>query len=234
MEMVILIIVVLTRTYFVYFLCKLISGRTEIVNGFGRGQTLHVPAGFESSAQHKVQISEMASKPGIVVRKDGNPEEAFKKAVKVIDRSYSAPYLTHVSMEPLTAFAHVEGNKAFIAAPLQAPAIIVPTLSNSLGIPAEIIEMEIPRMGGGFGPKAYAHYVVEAALISQKVNALVKLIYSREDDMTQVVYRPTYHATYRAALDENNNLTAFHVKAGSIPESPLHVNRFPVGAVVII
>ncbi|MFD1314621.1 xanthine dehydrogenase family protein molybdopterin-binding subunit [Namhaeicola litoreus] len=210
---------------------KPISGRTEIVNGFGRQQTVHTPAGFESSAQHKVQMSEMASKPGRVVRKDGNPEEAFKKAAKVIERSYSAPYLAHVSMEPLTAFAHVEGDKAFIAAPLQAPAIIVPTLSSSLGIPAENIEMEIPRMGGGFGRKAYAHYVVEAALISQKVNAPVKLIYSREDDMTQGVYRPTYQATYRAALDEHNNLTAFHVKAGGIPESPLHANRFPAGAV---
>jgi isoquinoline 1-oxidoreductase beta subunit len=210
---------------------KPISSRTEIVNGFGRQQTVHIPAGFESSAQHKVQMSEMASKPGRVVRKDGNPEEAFKNATKVIERSYSAPYLAHVSMEPLTAFAHVEGDKAFIAAPLQAPAIIVPTLSNSLGIPAENIEMEIPRMGGGFGRKAYAHYVVEAALISQKVNAPVKLIYSREDDMTQGVYRPTYQATYRAALDEHNNLTAFHVKAGGIPESPLHANRFPAGAV---
>jgi isoquinoline 1-oxidoreductase beta subunit len=89
----------------------------------------------------------------------------------------------------------------------------------------------MPRMGGGFGRKAYAHYVVEAALISQKVNAPIKLIYTREDDLTNGVYRPAYQATYRAALDENNNLTALHVKAGGIPESPLFANRFPAGAI---
>jgi isoquinoline 1-oxidoreductase beta subunit len=73
--------------------------------------------------------------------------------------------------------------------------------------------------------------MVEAALISQKVNAPVKLIYSREDDMTSGIYRSTYQATYRAALDADNNLIAFHVRAGGIPESPLYADRFPAGAV---
>ena len=49
--------------------------------------------------------------------------------------------------------------------------------------------------------------------------------------MTQGTYRPTYLATYRAALDENNKLTAFHVRTGGIPESPLFANRFPAGAI---
>ena len=63
------------------------------------------------------------------------------------------------------------------------------------------------------------------------MNAPVKLIYTREDDMTSGIYRPTYSARYRAALDADNNLVAFHVKAGGIPESPLDANRFPAGAV---
>jgi isoquinoline 1-oxidoreductase beta subunit len=73
--------------------------------------------------------------------------------------------------------------------------------------------------------------VIEAALISQKVNAPVKLLYTREDDMSTGIYRPSYHATYRAALDADNNLIALHVKAGGVPESPLFANRFPAGAV---
>lgn len=210
---------------------KPISASSETVSGFGRKQTKRTPAGLESTTSHKIQMAEKASKPGKIVRKDGNPEAAFKQASKIIERTYSVPYLAHNSMETLNAFAHVEGNKAKIAAPLQAPAIILPALSSSLGIPAENIEMEIPRMGGGFGRKAYAHYVLEAALISQKVNAPVKLIYSREDDMTQGIYRPTYQATFRAALDNMNNVTALHIKAGGIPESPLFANRFPAGAI---
>ena len=86
-------------------------------------------------------------------------------------------------------------------------------------------------MGGGFGRRAYSHYMVEAALISQKVNAPIKLMYTREDDMTNGIYRPTYQAIYRAALDENNKLLAIHIKAGGVPESPLFANRFPAGSV---
>lgn len=87
------------------------------------------------------------------------------------------------------------------------------------------------RMGGGFGRRAYGHYLTEAALISRKVKAPIKLIYSREDDMTYGIYRPMYTATYRAALDANKNLIGFHVKGGGIPENPVHANRFPAGAI---
>lgn len=204
---------------------------SETINGFRGQETRNVPAGLESTTSHKANIAELAGKAGKIVRKDGNPQAAFANATKIIERSYSAPFLAHNSMEPLNAFAHVEGDKARIAAPIQIPALIIPTIATGLGIPAENIEMEIPRMGGGFGRKAYAHYVVEAALISQKVNAPVKLIYTREDDMTNGIYRPAYQATYRAALDEDNKLVALHVKAGGIPESPLFANRFPAGAV---
>jgi isoquinoline 1-oxidoreductase beta subunit len=56
-------------------------------------------------------------------------------------------------------------------------------------------------------------------------------VYTREDDMTYGIYRPMYTATYRAALDANKNLIAFHVKGGGIPENAVHPNRFPAGAV---
>ena len=59
----------------------------------------------------------------------------------------------------------------------------------------------------------------------------VKLVYTREDDMTYGTYRPAYTLKYRAAIDKNNNLTAIHVIGGGVPESPLHENRFPAGAI---
>jgi len=209
---------------------KPIKASTETINGFRGKETKNIPAGLESTTSHNAQMEALAAKSAKVVRKDGNPEAAFKKAAKIIERSYSAPFLAHNCMEPMNSFAHVQGDKVKIATPLQIPSLVIPTLAASLGIPAENVEMEMTRMGGGFGRRAYGHYVVEAALISQKVNAPVKLMYTREDDMTHGIYRPTYQATYRAALDENNNLLAFHVKAGGIPESPLFANRFPAGA----
>ncbi len=203
----------------------------ETVVGFrGDKNAVTVPAGLESSENHTSQMEEFDRKPGKIVRKDGNPEEAFKKAAKIIERSYSAPYLAHNCMEPINAFAHAEGDRLWIAGPLQAPTLIEPTISTRMGIPVENIDIEMTRMGGGFGRRAYSHYMLEAALISQQAKVPIKLMYTREDDMTNGIYRPTYRATYRAAFDENNNLTAFHVKAGGIPESPLFANRFPAGA----
>lgn len=194
-------------------------------------RTVHIPAGFENTAEHKAMMEDMAAKPGSVRRKDGNPEKAFKNAAKIIERSYTAPFLAHNCMEPMNFFADVTDEKAKLSGPLQKPEYTEKTLSARLGLPLDKIDIQMTRLGGGFGRRSYAHFLVEAALISRQVKAPVKLIYTREDDMTSGIYRPTYHIIYRAALDASNNLTAFHVKAGGIPESPLFPDRFPAGAV---
>lgn len=194
-------------------------------------QTVIMPSGLESTEKHKARMAEMSKGKADVLRRDGNPEAAFKTAAKVLERTYSAPYLAHNTMEPVNCFAHVTKDKAEIYGPIQAPEFISHTLASRLGLPKEKIHIKLARMGGGFGLRAYGHHLVEAAVISQKVKAPVKLVYTREDDMTYGIYRPTYTATYRAALDVNNNLIAFHVRGGGIPEHSVHANRFPAGAV---
>jgi isoquinoline 1-oxidoreductase beta subunit len=204
---------------------------TEKKNMMGRRQALTVPAGLESTADHLTQMEAMAARPATVRRRDGDPEAAFKSAAKVIESTYTAPYLAHNCMEPMNFFAHVTDEKAELAGPLQKPELTEQALSARLGLPLEKIDIKMTRMGGGFGRRSYAHWLLEAAVISQKVKAPVKLIYSREDDMTSGIYRSAYSATFRAGLDRDNNLIAFHVKAGGTPESPLSANRFPAGAV---
>ena len=197
----------------------------------GQAQTATIPAGLESTNNHKAKMQEMAKKPGNVLRKDGDPEAAFKNAAKIIERTYTAPYLAHNTMEPVNCFAHVTTDKAEIYGPTQAPEFIMQTLVAHLGLPKEKIHIRLARMGGGFGLRAYCHHMVEAAVISQKVKAPVKMVYTREDDMTYGIYRPTYIATYKAGLDANNSLIAFQVRGGGIPEHAVHANRFPAGAV---
>ncbi|WP_313533336.1 molybdopterin cofactor-binding domain-containing protein [Sphingobacterium athyrii] len=149
----------------------------------------------------------------------------------IIERTYTAPFLAHNTMEPVNCFAHVTSDSAILYGPLQAPEFTVGTLSQRLGLPKEKIQINLARMGGGFGRRAYGHHFIEAAAISKHLNAPVKLVYTREDEMTAGIYRPTYSATYRAALDKDNKLLALHVKAGGIPETPVHADRFPAGAV---
>ncbi len=188
-------------------------------------------SGLESTSIHASLMTDVGSKKSEIVRRDGDPEKAFKNAARVIERSYTCPFLAHNCMEPMNFFADVSDGKAMLLGPIQTPEYAEKSVNKRLGFDLENIDIQMTRMGGGFGRRLYGHFLVEAAVISEKMGAPIKLVYSREDDMTNGVYRPAYHVTYKAALDGNNNLTAFHVNAGGIPESPLFPNRFPAGAI---
>jgi isoquinoline 1-oxidoreductase beta subunit len=189
-----------------------------------------IPAGLESTEQHRHKMYDLQMLPGKVLRKDGDPEAAFLKAKRILERTYSAPFLAHNPMEPISCFSHITDEKAFFVAPIQIPEMIKQNILTNLDLKPEQLEMKLARMGGGFGRRAYGHYIVEAGHISKKMKAPIKLIYTREDDMTNGVYRPSYMITYKAAIDEHNNVTALRVRGGGIPEGAVHENRFPAGA----
>ena len=201
------------------------------MNAWGRKSEATIPAGLESTAKHYALMKSKAGITATVLRKDGDPEAAFKSAAKIIERTYTAPFLAHNMMEPTNCFAHVTDTEALLVCPLQAPEFSEKTVAARLGLPVDKVDIKMTRMGGGFGRRAYCNYMVEAALISRKVKAPVKLVYTREDDMTYGLYRPMYTVTFRAALDANKNLIGFHVNGGGVPEHAVHEHRFPAGAV---
>ena len=207
-----------------------IQDKKEMVNSFSGKKEELIPGGLESTEEHLKQMYAMQSKPGKILRKDGNPEAAFASAKKILEKTYTAPFLPHNTMEPISCFAHITSEKALFVAPVQIPEMMKQNIISNLNVSADKIDIKLARMGGGFGRRAYAHYIIEAGLISQKMNAPVKLIYTREDDMTNGVYRPSYMVTYKAAIDEKNQVTAIHIKGGGIPEGAIHENRFPAGA----
>ncbi len=191
-----------------------------------------VVSALENSEMHSKNL-ELALETGNVLesRKDGDVDAAFKKAAKVIERSYSSPFLAHNTMEPMNFFANVTENSAELIGPTQTPEALETSVSKLLNMPIENITVNMTRMGGGFGRRLYVHFGVEAAAISKKIGAPVKLIYTREDDMTQGTYRPTYLSKYKAGLDENNNVIAFSIQGSGLPEGPVFPNRFPAGTI---
>ncbi len=185
-----------------------------------------------STTDYEAELTSLIKKaPKEAARKDGDVEKAFKKAAKVIDRTFSAPFLAHNTMEPMNFFAHVTPEKAELEGPIQTPEFLEKTLVSVLDMPAEKIDIMMTRMGGGFGRRLYGHFGVEAAVISQKMNAPIKLVYTREDDMSQGTYRPSYKVRYRAGLDENGKLIAWHVRGAGTNDDLVFENRFPAGAV---
>lgn len=187
---------------------------------------------LENSDMHTRRMQEDLYKGEVSEsRLDGDPEAAFAKAAKVIERTYTSPFIAHNTLEPMNFYADVQDNFAELVGPVQTPKALEDRASVLLGIPVENIEVKMTRIGGGFGKRLYIHYGLEAAAISQKIGAPVKMIYTREDDMTQGTYRPAYLSTYKAGLDADNNLIAFTVKGVGLPEGAVFPNRFPAGAV---
>jgi isoquinoline 1-oxidoreductase beta subunit len=190
-----------------------------------------VSAPMSTGSYNKALSELLEKKADTPARKDGNPDEAFKKAAKVIERTYSAPFLSHNTMEPMNFFAHVTADGAELIGPIQTPEFLRKTVSSVIGLPEDKVTINMTRQGGGFGRRLYGHFGLEAAVISKKINAPVKVVYTREDDMTQGTYRPAYKVKYQAAIDKNNNLVGIKIRGAGIHESPVFANRFPAGAV---
>ncbi len=187
---------------------------------------------LESSDDHAGALSRLLrTGKAKASRRDGNPERAFRNASTVVERTYSAPFLAHNTMEPMNFFADVRDDKAELVGPIQTPESLRTSVASILGLDEEQVTVELTRMGGGFGRRLYGNFGVEAALISKAAKAPIKLVYTREDDMTQGTYRPAYQVTYRAALDADNQLVGFHVRGAGVHGSPVFANRFPAGAV---
>jgi len=184
----------------------------------------------ESTAAHLEQFASVFSNgKGEVARQDGDPDAAFANADTVIERTYFGSFLAHNTLEPMNFFADVKADSARLIGPIQTPEALRGSAAALLNIPEDNILVDMTRMGGGFGRRLYGNFGLEAAAISQKLGAPVKLIYTREDDMTQGTYRPSYTLKYKAALDANKNLTAFEVQGSGIPSSPVFADRYPAG-----
>ncbi|RED92211.1 xanthine dehydrogenase family protein molybdopterin-binding subunit [Marinoscillum furvescens] len=187
---------------------------------------------LENTTDHEFAMKDsMEQMEGHVAREDGDVSKAFAEADEIVERTYTAPFLAHNTMEPMNFYANVSADKAELVGPIQTPENLRESASKLLGIPEANITVDMTRMGGGFGRRLYGHFGLEAAAISQAIQGPVKLVYTREDDMTQGTYRPAYRVTYRAGLDKEKNLVAFEAKGTGIPGSPLFANRFPAGTV---
>ena len=187
---------------------------------------------LENSTDHEANLAQFMKKAAAEPsRKDGNPAKAFAEAAKVIERTFTAPFLAHNTMEPMNFFANVTADKAELEGPIQTPEYARKSIASLLDLPEEKVDIMMTRMGGGFGRRLYGNFVCEAAAISKAVGAPIKLVYTREDDMTQGTYRPDYKVTYRAALDKDNNVIGFHARGAGTGGSPLFANRFPAGTI---
>lgn len=165
-------------------------------------------------------------------RKDGNVKNAFAKADKVIERIFEAPFLPHNTMEPMNFFANVTPEKVHLVGPVQTPAAAAEVVADLLDRDIKDVHLEMTRMGGGFGRRLYGDFVYEAAEISNAIQKPVKVVSSREDDMTTGVYRPAVKYKISASI-KDGKLTGYHLKEACVNGNMygLIPNFFPAGAI---
>jgi isoquinoline 1-oxidoreductase subunit beta len=189
---------------------------------------------IESSIDHdKLFVTLLnANDKATVRRKDGDVETAFKNAAKVIKSEYQCPFIPHSPMEPMNFFAHVREDGIELVGPTQTPGSARTAVSRLLGVPEDKISVTITRLGGGFGRRLQTDYATEAAEISSLVKKPVKLVWTREDDMTGGRYRPAVRYRFEAALDSAGNMIGYKLRGVGINAgNSTRENNFPSGSV---
>jgi isoquinoline 1-oxidoreductase subunit beta len=107
-----------------------------------------------------------------------------------IEAEYELPMLAHAPMEPENCFAHFLGATCEVWSPTQVPQDVRDSVATAVGLKPENVHVNVTLMGGGFGRRLEHDYAVEAALVSKAINAPVKVMWTREDDMHFSMYRP--------------------------------------------
>lgn len=187
----------------------------------------------ESSQNHTEILDTILNKNKLDVRReDGNIKKAFAAADKVIERTYQSPFLPHNCMEPMNFYADVTAEKVHLVGPIQTPEWTANRVAKLLKRKPEQIHLEMTRMGGGFGRRLYGDFALEAAEISNLANKPVKVVFSREDDMTAGTYRPATKYKIAASLKEGK-ITGYHLKEAAINGNMYGAiaNFFPAGCI---
>ena len=168
------------------------------------------PAAKESTAELQKQFLANAAKPGKVVRNEGDADSVLGSSPKKLEAVYELPFAPHACMEPMNCTVQIrpEGAEAWI--PTQAPQWAQGVIAEAAKLPPEKVIVHTTLMGGGFGRRYQADFVMEAAQVAAKsAGKPVMVLWTREDDMQHGFYRPASYHKLQGALDANGNLAAY-------------------------
>ena len=168
-----------------------------------------------SSASISQGLKDALAKPAATLKKTGDVDKAMAGAAKTIEASYELPFLAHATMEPMNFTADVRKDGCDIYGPTQFPQLAEGVAMQITGFAKDKVNVHTTFLGGGFGRRIDVDFIVQAIQISKAVGKPVKLIWTREDDMTHDFYRPVSLNTLSAGLDTNGNPVAMKFRLTS-------------------
>jgi isoquinoline 1-oxidoreductase subunit beta len=148
-----------------------------------------------------------------VGNQQGDVKQAIANAAKKVEAVYAYPYQNHATMEPMNATALYTADRCEAWVPTQVAEAALASVSEASSLPIAKCEVHKLLLGGGFGRRTTHDYVQQAVAIAKQIPGTpIKLIWSREEDMTHGRYHPVTQAKMVGALDANNNLTGLHMR----------------------
>jgi len=176
----------------------------------------HGPAAALSSAGITSQLKQqLADDDGFAYFQHGDAATALKQAARTLQAEYSAPLLTHATLEPQNCTVLYtpdakDGPRATVWAPTQVPGLARWVAARALGLDSDQVAMNVTLLGGGFGRRLEVDFIAQAAHIARALPGQpVQTFWTREQDSTHDFYRPPCVARYQAGFDNQGRLTAW-------------------------
>ena len=156
----------------------------------------------------------LTAEQAFVGNKVGDAKAAIAGAAQMITADYSYPYQNHATMEPMNATAIWTEEKCEVWCPTQNGEAALAAAAEAAELPLAQCDVYKIHLGGGFGRRGAFHdFVRQAVLIAKQMPGTpVKLLWSREEDMTHGHYHPITKARLTGGLDENGDLAGLHIR----------------------
>jgi len=190
-----------------------LQGRAKLKLQWKPGAQNESSAWFEQQASDV--INDKNAQPSARVRNDGDVDAASKKAARRIEATYVQPWLAHATPEPMNCLVKIDKDTAMLVVPTQAPKEAWKVVQRLTGLAPAQIEIRVPRVGGGYGRRLDHDYVAEAVMLAKAVDKPVKLMWTRDEDLTQDYYRSASVHKLSAALDGKRQLVTWNQRMAS-------------------
>ncbi len=153
------------------------------------------------------------TQPAVIGNKQGDASTAINTAAKKLEATYAYPHQNHAALEPLNATALYTPEKCEVWTGTQNGEAAFAAVMSASGLPAEKCEVHKIMLGGGFGRRGFVDYVEQAVLIAKQMPGIpIKLLWSREEDMTQGKYHPVTKCKLTAAFDKDKKLAGIRIR----------------------
>lgn len=167
------------------------------------------PLAALNSAEIMKRYVGLAQEAGKVARNDGDADAVLTGATRKFERQYEAPFLAHACMEPMNCTADVKAGSCDVYVPTQGQTASHQAAIAASGLRPDQVKIYTTYLGGGFGRRGEADFVIDAVETSKAVGKPVKVVWTREDDIQHDYYRPISYARMWGALDASGQPTVF-------------------------